>query len=283
MTTLGTMKSVLAAAVCSALVFGTVSVADAGRGGSNSRIINAINTGSSEAIIAEVERAERLVCGACINTVMALLDDERYEVREVAAWWFARRPAQKKELTERSEAYLVGNDSIQARNAADILGAFKQPSSVSALAAAAARSDLSAEARLHAVRALGDIGIQRANQSLVAAMSDGDATVRLEALVSWQRIPRQAGAAPAVALISDGDVTVRRKAAAVAGNLREASARTALEAQLANDSDPMVRRNAAWALGRIGDVASRSVLEAAVNDPSGLVRATARVALRGLR
>lgn len=263
--------------------FALVGTADAGRGGSASRIKNAISTGSPEAIIAELERAERLVCGACIEPVMQLLDDPRYQVREVAAWWFARRPAQKKELVDRSLAYLLGSDSIQARNAADVLGSFREPSAVPALSAAVERTDLDAEARRHAVRALGDIAHPRATPALEAAMRDQDASVRLSAVTAWLNIRGQSTAAPVAALIADGDVLVRRKAAAVAGNLREAGARAMLEAGLAGDSDAAVRRNAAWALGRIGDSASRAALEAATGDPSPLVRSAARVSLRQLR
>ena len=285
MTTLSHLKSILTVAFCSAIVagaMGTIGTAEAGRGGSDARIRSAVNSGSTTAIIAEVERAERLACAACIDTVMGLLEHPEYEVREVAAWWFARRAAQKEELTERSLAYLLGADSIDARNAADILGAFRSPASVPALSAAATRSDLSAEARRHAVRALGFIRVQTANPALAAAMSDGDAGVRLEAVTAWLRIPRQTDATPVAALLSDSDVLVRRSAAAVIGNLRDATSRTALEAML-SDSDTTVRSRAAWALGRIGDLASLSALRAATDDSSPLVRSTARAAIRKLR
>lgn len=273
----------IVAATATALLFGTTGVAEAGRGGSSARIQNAIATGSADAIIAELERAERLICGACIEPVMALLKHEDYAVREAAAWWFARRPAQKKELGEMARANLQGSDSVAARNAADILGTFRHPDAIPALAAAAARSDLDATARAHAVRALGTIGHKDANPALAAAMSDPDAAVRLAAVNAWLAVRWQDGAAPVAALVADADVAVRRKAAAVAGNLREASARAALEQQLTSDADPVVRRNAAWALGRIGDPASRDALQAATEDASSLVRRTAKVALHQLR
>lgn len=276
-------KTLLTTITASALVLGAIQVAEAGRGGSWSRIQNAVNTGSQDAIIAEIERAERLICGGCISTVMDLLDDERYEVREAAAWWFARRPAQKAELNLSGLAALDGNDSIAARNAADMLGAFEHPQAVEALTRAATRTDLSAEARQHAVRALGTIGHDSANLGLEAAMADSDATVRREALNAWIQIRTQRTASPAIALIADSDVLVRRKAAAVVGRLVEADARISLEAQLRADDDAQVRRNAAWALGRIGDASSRAALEAAAADPSSIVRMTARAALRNLR
>jgi HEAT repeat protein len=276
-------KSFLVAMATGVLIAGTASMTLAGRGGSDARIRNAVNTGSVDAIIAEIERAERLICGGCIGTVMKLLDDARYEVREVAAWWFARRPAQKNEITERSLAHLAGSDSILARNAADILGAFEDPGAIAALSTAVQRQDLSAEARAHAAQALGAIGHTAANPALEAAMQDDDADVRLAAVSAWLAVRYQGEATPVLALIADPDARVRRKAAAVAGSLREPGARAALEAQLAGDADPAVRRNAAWALGRIGDAASRAVLTSAVEDPSPLVRMTAKVALRTLR
>jgi len=276
-------KIALLSAAASLVVVGSTSAAHAGIGGSASRIKNAINGGGTHTIIAEVVRAERLVCGACIEPVMGLLDDSRYDVREVAAWWFSRRPSLKTELTQRSLAYLVGNDSTMVRNAADILGTFRHPVAIPALSTALARTDISVEARVHIAKALGTIGHRDANPALMAAMSSPDSQVRLEAVRSWLDIRGQANAAPVVALVNDSNLEVRRKAAAVVGNLRDASGRAALETRLTSDSDSVVRRNAAWALGRIGDSASRSVLEAATTDTSGLVRRTAKQALRRLR
>lgn len=278
------MNKTLTTIITIAMLALGVSAAHAGRGGSHSRIQNAIATGSVDAIIAEIERAERLICSsACIDTVIELLSDSRYEVREVAAWWFARRPAQKQEITERSVARLAGSDSIAVRNAADVLGAFEEPTAIPALATAAARQDISAEARAHVVQALGDIGHAAARPALGAAMQDADASVRLAAVDAWLKIRQQDSAAPVVALIADPSLEVRRKATAVVGGLRDASARGALEAQLASDQDASVRRNAAWAQGRIGDAASRPALQVATSDASPLVRMTARAALRELR
>lgn len=275
------LTKILVAAV--AVLAVAVPSANAGRGGSAARIQNAINTTSTDAIIAELERAERLICDACIAPVMALLDDDRYEIREAAAWWFARRPVMKAALTQSAIEDLAGTDSRMARNAADILGTFRHPLAIPALAAAATRTDLDAEARLHVVRALGTIGHRDASAAIEAAMSDTDASVRLEALAAWSAIRGQAEATAAVALVDDADARVRARAAAVVGELRETSARTALETQLATDTDPVVRRNAAWALGRLGDSASRPALEAAVDDPSPLVRMTAKAAIHQLR
>lgn len=271
------------AAGLAAVVLGLSSPAQAGRGGSASRIENAKNTGSVDAIIAEIERAERLTCDACTPIVMDLLDDERYEVREVAAWWFARRAALRVELRARSLTDLTGTDSRLARNAADLLGTFRHPDAIPALAAAVVRTDLSAEARMAAARALGTIGHPSGSAALATAMRDSDATVRLAAINAWSQIRKQANAAPVVALVADADRDVRLAAAGVIGGLRDGAGRAALEAAVVGDSDPGVRRNAAWALGQIGDPASRPALTEATTDTSTLVRSTARAALYALR
>lgn len=258
-------------------------VADAGRGGSWAKLDAALRSGSQEKIITEVERAERLVCFKCVDTVMTMLDDPRYAVREVAAWWFSKRPAQKQELHDRSVAAIYGNDAALARNATDILGTFRHPEAIPALTHAAQRTDLGPEVRAHAVMNLGIIGHQAANPVLETAMSDADQTVRYQAVTAWLKIRGQTQATAAVALVADADYQVRRKAAAVVGSVREASARVALETRLRDDEDPNVRRNAAWALGQIGDMASLDALVAATDDPSPLVRATARRARRLLQ
>jgi HEAT repeat protein len=276
------LASIVSAGIA-AVVLGLASPAHAGRGGSSSRIRNAVATGSVDAIVAEVERAERLTCDSCTPVVMDLLDNDRYEVREVAAWWFARRAALRVELRARSVADLAGTDSRLARNAADILGTFRHPDAIPALAAAVVRTDLSAEARAAAAQALGTIGHPNGATALATAMNDGDATVRLAAVNAWSKIRKQANAAPVVARIGDADLQVRLAATAVVGDLRDAAGRATLEAAVIGDADPGVRRNAAWALGQIGDPASRTALTAATTDESSLVRSTARAALYALR
>src|SRR5689334_3454184 len=67
----------------------------AGHGGSADKIQAAVSSGSVDAIIAEVERTEFLVCDNCLQAMTSLTEDSRLAVREVAAWWFARRPALK--------------------------------------------------------------------------------------------------------------------------------------------------------------------------------------------
>jgi HEAT repeat protein len=271
-----------------ALLAATVAVAAsaslpalAGRGAHRAEVAGAVRTGNADAIIAVLEKAENMpATAATVTLIEGLLADDDYRIREVAAWWFARRAAHKTRLAAAGFEALGAADSVAARNAADMLGTFRHPQAVAALSAAAIRGDLSAEARAASVRALGTIGHPAGADALAAAMSDPDAAVRLQAALAWAEIRRQDHAVPVAALVGDADVSVRRVAARVAGKYREASARAALETALASDADTLVRRNAAFALGRIGDPGSRDALRlAADTDESVMVRAYARRAL----
>lgn len=257
--------------------------AHAGRGGSFAKIRGAAEHNSPDAIVAELERAENIPCTSeCMTFVMGLLEHDSYYVRDGAAWWFARRAAQKAELEERSVALLATGSSVEVRNAADTLGRVGHPRDLTAMGDALSRG-INEDAKVAVVRAMGRLANRTANASLATAMSDASPAVRREAVLSWAKILKQADAAPVAALVSDSDLLVRRAAAEVVGRFRVVSARTALEQVVASDADAAARRNAAWALGRIGDEASRPVLEAAADDSSSLVRLTARAAIRQLR
>jgi hypothetical protein len=269
-------------ALAAGLSFGTP--AHAGRGSSYGAIMDAIQTKNGDVIASELERAEFLICGACVEPVMNLIDSNDYQIREVAAWWIARRPAQMLEVHDMSIARLYGDDPVLARNAADALGTFRHPNAIQALSYAASRMDFPAETRVAAVRALGTISYPTAEPAIVSAMSDPDASVRLEAVHSYWALRGARDGAPLANLIGDTDVLVRRESCAAIGQYKFAGARVALENALANDPDSLVRRNAAYSLGRIGDLKSRSVLEnAAQNDPSSLVKGYARAALKTLQ
>jgi hypothetical protein len=257
-------------------------VAQAGRGGSASRIRNAVATQSVDAIIAEVERTEHLICQDCGDVMTALLDHARYEVRQVAAWWFAKRPTVNKVMTEQMTADLTNGNSVSVRNAADYLGSVKAYTSLRELQVAFG-SGVDAEARRHIVRAVGRMAHTSGNPTLVLGMADADASVRVEAVDRYRDVLKQTDAQPLFGLLADTDATVRAHAATAIGGLRGAGARATLESLVISDPDPAVRRNAAWALGRIGDRASSDVLRQAKSDPSGLVRRTANAALALLR
>lgn len=254
----------------------------AGKGGSVGQIKSAVASGSVDAIIAEIERSESLMCPECVDVMTNLLDHPRYEVREAAGWWFAKRPALKAAMVEQMVDDLGTGTGNSVRNAADFLGAVRATDRLPALSATYDRG-VSAEARLAIIRAAGVIASPSGNALLQKGLGDADAAVRLMAVSSWRDMRGQSGAAPVVALLSDRDAAVRAEAAASIGGLREQGGRVALEALVTSDPEATVRRNAAWALGELGSRESAAALDAASRDTSPLVRGVARAARRSLR
>lgn len=265
-----------------ALVLCAAMPAYAGKGGSALKIKQAVASTSVDAIIAEVERAEALACDECIQLVTNLTEDSRYEVRAVAAWWFAKRPAMKKMLAEQFEPELLTGTTLKVRNAADFLGRTMSYTALPSLRAAIKR-DVGPEAKLAIVRAVSYLGHRGGNEALTVAMADRDAAVRAEAARAWRDIFDQVDAGPVLALLGDTDAAVRAEAATVVGGMKTLAGRVALEALVVSDASAIVRRNAAWALGKLGQAASRDALTRASGDASGLVRLTAKASLGQLR
>ena len=276
MTTIGTKLAAVA------LVLGTVGSAHAGKGGSAQLIQQAIASGSQDAIIAEVERTEGLMCAECIDTVTALTEDNRYPVREVAAWWFAKRPQLLELMRQQMNDDLANGDATHVRNAADFIGSARQLKSLPALRKAYARG-LTAEARFAIVRAVGLLAHTSGNSVLQAAMADSDAGVRAEAVVRWRDVLGQTTVTPLEPLLADSDARVRAEAETVIGAYKDANALSALEQMVVSDADPTARRNAAWALGHIGSADARQALATATQDKSVLVRGVAQAALASLK
>jgi HEAT repeats len=276
------MKTIRIKLAAVALVVCAALPASAGVGGSAEKIRAAVASGSVDAIVAEVERAESLACGECVQLVTNLTEDSRYQVREVAAWWFAKRPAMKQMLVTQFDAELLTGGTIKVRNAADFLGATMNYASLPNLRAAI-RRDVGPEAKLSIVRAVQLLGHKNGNDALTVAMADRDAGVRAAAARAWRDIVEQTDAGPVVGLLADADATVRAEAATVIGGLKAAAGRAGLEALVVGDPSPTVRRNAAWALGKIGQAASRDALVKASGDASSLVRMTAKASLALLR
>jgi len=265
------------------VIIAFASPAFAGRGGSNGRIASAVASGSVDAIIAEVERAEHLLCIECVPTVRALLSHDRFEVRQVAAWWFAKRPGLREKTATQFKQAVISGASIDVRNAADFLGRVRQYDALPSLRTAIARTDISAEAKLAIVRAVGYMAHIDGNGILITAMSDADAGVRTAAILSWRDMLGQVNATPIVNMLRDGDARVRAEAATVCGAYGERGALSSLTQLVVSDSDPFVRRNAAWALGQIGSIEAAPSLTLASSDKSGIVRNVARAALAALR
>lgn len=268
------------AAVAVALVAGS---ANAGKGGSSALIQQAVASGSQDAIIAEVERTEGLICAECIQQVQNLTADHRYAVREVAAWWFAKRPYLAGKLALGFEKDLGTGDTIKVRNAADFLGAIKEYKALPQLRAAMTPA-LGSEAKLALVRAVGYMAHTGGNPVLEAGMLDTDPAVRTASIDAWRDVIHQDGNIGAIeARLADPDSTVRAHAVTVVGAKHDMNARTTLENLVVNDADPYVRRNAAYALGKLGSVDSRAALELASGDKSGLVKNVAKAALASLK
>jgi HEAT repeat protein len=254
----------------------------AGKGGSADRIQSAVASGSPDAIAAELERTESLICEDCVPLVTALTEDSRYAVREVAAWWFSRRPGLRDMMIDGFVADLPRGDTTKVRNAADFLGQNHTLSAIAPLRAAIHPTHLGVEARFAVVRAIGEMAHVSGNDVLLTAMADPDASVRGAAVAAWRGMYGQQTAQPVVPLLGDRDAFVRAQAAAVVGTMVEQTGRAGLEALVVGDLDPAVRRNAAWALGQLGNAASRAALIQAASDKSGLVSGVAKASLAKL-
>jgi HEAT repeat protein len=256
----------------------------AGRGGSPGAIRNAINSGSVDAIAAELERAEFLVCGACADMIRPLVDHPQYKVRQVAAWWLARRAVARTVRVEMLTR-LSQPDSTAARNAADVLGEFHTVSSIPALGAALSNPIYSGEARAAMARALGTINRPAVVEHLTPALAAPEPQVRIAALNALQGITGLHDGTAVMPLVGDADEGVRAQAAVTLGMFRARPATDTLLNALRNDASPTVRKQAAWALGRIGAnaaVAGPALQAAAANDPSPFVRSLAAVSLTQL-
>ena len=192
------MKNIAIQLAAVGLLALTSSPALAGRGGSAERIQAAVVSGSTAAIAAELERTESLICEECIPLVTALTEDARYDVREVAAWWFSRRPGLRDMMIDGFVADLPHGDTTKVRNAADFLGRNRTLSAIAPLRAAIHRTDLGVEARLAVVRAIGYMRQLSGNDVLLTAMADPDAGVRAAAVTAWRGMFGQQNAQPVV-------------------------------------------------------------------------------------
>jgi HEAT repeat protein/PBS lyase HEAT-like repeat-containing protein len=279
---MNTMKLALVTSLGLALLAGRS--ARAGTGGSPQAIQQAIAANSVDAIQAELERAEFLVCAGCVDLVTPLVDHPDYRVRRVAAWWLARR-AVSQQVRVAMLTRLSQSDSTAALDAADVLGEMHYVSSIPALGAALSNPIFSGAARAEMAQALGTIGRPAGTPFLTAALADSDPQVRAASLVALRAIRGNRDGSVAVPLVADGDATVRAEAATTLGMFKYAGAASALTIALGGDSSVVVRKKAAWALGEIGassSVAGGALQQAATSDPSPLVRSLSRAALTKL-
>ena len=273
-------------AIATVLAFPTSALA--GRGSSPEAIRSAIASNSVDAISAELERAERLLCGACVTMVTPLVDHQDKRVRQVAAWWLARRGL-RTELAVQMNNRLAQPDSRLARNAADVLGGMRHLRAIEPLSAALHNPVFDAEARSAMALALGRIGEPAAAPALVSALAAKEAPIRASALQALRELRGPLDAAPAAALLRDPAEAVRMEAAyTVASRGRTLDARSrdqvtaALIDRLGHDPSASIRRKVAWALGEIGAsqaLAGSALRGSASGDADLSVRTLARAAI----
>lgn len=274
----------IAAFVVGALVLGSAVVARAGRGGSPQAIASAVASGSADAIKSELERAEYLVCAACVPYVLPLIDNDDAGIRQVAAWWLARRGTSRQVFRDMLTR-LGQPDSVKARNAADVLGEFSNPQAIAALGAALSNPLFDPPARAAMARALGAIRRPAAALPLRNALGDGEPVVRAAALSALRQVDGFRDAFVATPLLADSDQEVRVQAIFTVAALRTTTAAAGLVQLLRNDSSAAVRKRAAWALGEIHApvaIAAGALGEAASTDSSLVVRSLATAALGNL-
>lgn len=248
------------------------------------RIKSAAAGRTPTAIWQTLEHGEKVECMDCIPSVAELLYDPNPKTREIAAWWLRRRvfgvfgPG---EVYEQTLATLKSDpDPIRRAYAANAVGEFLAFPGIEA-ASDAAKSDPDARVRAASVTALGRLG-DDGKGALSQAMGDSDTGVKLAAVRIASRINGYKDVSAAVRLANDSDPMVRRNAAELLGSWRSKDGFDGL-AQTANDADPNVRNAAAHSLGALHDPRAVPILtNLSQNDPSGLVRDQATIALRRL-
>jgi len=285
MTTHKTLRSSLVATLLgAALLLPTTALA--GKGATYTTLKRAIATGNRDSIVAEVERAEKLPCAPCIDLVTPLVDHDHPDVRDVAAWWLAKRAIRTK-VRDDMFARLAAGDSTLARNAAELLGRFMHPDALMPLEIAIHDDALDDDARAAAAVAVGTIGDYRGKAILEAALGSESAAVRAAAAKGLRNIRGNVDGLALVEVLGDDDDAVIREAVLTIGAVREVGAVADLGDIVTDATLPVaVRKHAAWALGRIGagNDDARAVLTAVADeDESMLVRGAARAALQSLR
>jgi HEAT repeat protein len=272
-----------AVGVAGVLMLGATAV-QAGHGSSPQAVASAVASGSPDAIKSELERSEVLVCAACVDYVLPLVDSPDATVRDVAGWWLVRRAIGRQVFTNML-ARLGQADSTKARNAADVLGAFRSPQAIPALGAALSNPLFSGEARAAMAKALGLIRRPPAAEPLQAVLGDADPTVRAASLAALRNVEGFKDGTVAAPLLGDADEKVRLQAVLTVAEFRTTSTVPALVQLLQSDPSANVRKRAAWALGQIhasGAQAAPALTQASASDPSPFVRSLAHAALASL-
>lgn len=278
--------------VALAFVLALSTTAWAGFGSSSAALKAAVQSGSVDAIVAELERAEELPSLGAIDVVLPLVDHPSYRVRDAAGWWLTRRGVRTQVMAQMT-ARLQGSDPIAARNAGDVLAAMRDYSTLPALSAYL-HKPLDEDSGVAVARAIGAIGHPSSVAVLDGALASPLAGVRAQAAASLRDLRAPIGAKVAAStsallpLLSDADANVRRQAALTIGFIGQSGgdvtgAVAALSPVATGDGAASVRKAAAWALGTLHDGSARAALMTAQNDSDPLVRSIATAALANLR
>ena len=265
----------------------------AGRGGSQILIQAAVESGSTDAIVAEIERAEYLACLGCIGVVQGLVDHPEQRVRDAAGWWLTRRGVRTEVIAQMTARLTTGSDPVAARNAGDVLAAMRDYSTLPTLSAYLTHP-LDEDSGVAVVKAVGAIGHPSSVATLATALGSPLAGVRAQAAASLRDLRAPKGAtvaaqvAPLLPLLTDPDVNTRHQAAVTVGFIGAGGgdvtgALAALTAIVNTDAAPAVRKSAAWAIGQLKDGSGRAALTQAQSDSDPLVRSVATTALANLR
>jgi len=242
---------------------------------------NAIRVGSPTLLVSMLEYGERVECHTCVPLLEErLLTSSNGEVREIAAWWLARRPFGFAAVYHDIRTVLASDsDPVRRARAAEALGNFADPHGVEHLSVAFTTDTVSA-VRVAAIHGIAEINAPSGLPFLSMALGDSDPAVQTAALQMITHVNFFSDYDALIPLLAHADGTMRRRAATVVGSLRVSAAVTALAAMLRGDIDQGARREAAWALGRIGGGEARTALnEVLASSPPADVRNAINVAL----
>ncbi len=284
-----TIKTTLTSAVLGLSMLCTP-LAHAGIDGSSAKIETAIQSGSVDSIVAELERSENNPQRGAYGAVLKLVDHPSARVREAVGWWVGRRGL-RQDVMNLAAQRLGAQDPSAAANVLDVLRGMRDITTLDLVAAYLAHP-LDEASGVAGLRCIAAIGAPQGLDAIKTGLGSSLVGVRAEALRTARSLRAPVGqkvlttGAAFVPLLSDADESVRREAALTLGFLGQSglngdaatSGLNALVATLGSDSSAKVRRAAAWSLGEMGNIAGLDALKAARKDTDATVRSIASAA-----
>ncbi len=142
------------------------------------------------------------------------------------------------------------------------------------------------DARLEAVRALGEMNEPKAIDYLLQAANDPDMRIRVKAIDTLGNI-RAKEATPLLIqqlVLRSTDIPTKQRILATLGKIGDKRATSPILDILSRDVDPAVRGNAIFALGDLGDTSAVPALEHVANDgQDDMLKRLAAEAVRKIR